>query len=79
MLGNSTIDQSLRLSKLVIFTEHENVMRRGGVISTLKNVAYGVNVSGLGLETLLRPELNLLVSILLPLSGPEEYTDDVHL
>jgi Domain of unknown function (DUF383) len=79
MLGKSTIDSSMRLSKLVCFTEHEDVMRRGGVISTLKNVAYGINLdNGTGLELMLESSLNLLVYILLPLSGPEDYDDDVY-
>jgi hypothetical protein len=77
-LGKSTFDSSLRLSKLVCFTEHPNVMRRGGVISTLKNIAFGINVDGgNGLELMLHNDLNMLVYLLLPLSGPEDYDDDV--
>lgn len=76
-LGQSTVDKTIRLSKVIMFTEHKDLIRRGGAVSTLKNVAFGVNVdAGRGLEILIDPSLNLLVYILLPLSGPEDYTDD---
>jgi hypothetical protein len=75
-LNKSTVDGTSRLSKLVVFTEHSNLFRRGGVISTLKNVCYGVSLEKKGLEVLLDPELNLFVYVLLPLMGPEEYEMD---
>ncbi|KAJ3309657.1 hypothetical protein HDV04_005844 [Boothiomyces sp. JEL0838] len=75
-LTTSTVDQTQRLSKLVVFTEHKSVIRRGGVLSAIKNVCYGANLEKKGLDVLLSPELNLLVYILLPLSGSEDYTDE---
>lgn len=76
-LSTSTIDSTQRLSKLMVFTEHKSIIRRGGCVSAIKNICYGANVAQKGFEILLNPELNLLVYILLPLSGSEEYTDDV--
>ncbi|KAJ3041325.1 hypothetical protein HK097_002289 [Rhizophlyctis rosea] len=53
--------------------EHEDKIRRGGCISAVKNGAFDVD----GHEGLLfDEELNLLPYLLLPLSGPEEYTDE---
>lgn len=79
-LGKSTVDSSVRLSKLVCFIEHPDVMRRGGVISTLKNVAYGINIDGgNGLDLMLDDSLNMLVYILLPLSGSEDYDEEVNI
>jgi hypothetical protein len=75
-LGKSSVDNILRLSKIIIFTEHSNLIRRGGVISTLKNVTYAANLENKGNDVLLDPELNLFVYVLLPLSGPEDYTDE---
>jgi hypothetical protein len=75
-LGHSTVDNTLRLTKLVIFTEHPNLVRRGGVISTLKNVCYAANLENKGLDVLLHEDVNLFVYVLLPLSGPEDYTDE---
>ncbi|PSK55881.1 Protein HGH1 [Elsinoe australis] len=64
------------LSKLVVFTEHESVIRRRGVASTIKNVCFEVSSHG----KLLAPEseggVNLLPYILLPLMGGEEYGDE---
>jgi hypothetical protein len=76
-LHPSTIDGVKRMSKLLVFTEHASVMRRGGCVSAIKNIAYSVNLSSQGVDLLMDPTLNILVYILLPLSGPEDYTDDV--
>ena len=75
-LQNSTVDQSLRLSKIVVFTEHPDPIRRGGVISTIKNCCHHANATGAGFQVLLDPDLELLDYILLPLSGSEDYTEE---
>lgn len=56
------------LSQLTPFTEHPSLIRRGGVISTIKNCCFATEVH----EKLLSPAgFNLLPAILLPLIGPE--------
>ncbi|KAL2915449.1 Protein hgh1 [Polyrhizophydium stewartii] len=75
-LSRSTVDNSPRLSKLVVFTEHSDTMRRGGVVSAIKNCCYGASVAKHGEDVLFSEELNLLVYLLLPLAGPEDYTDE---
>ncbi|KAF8327178.1 uncharacterized protein EI90DRAFT_2975172 [Cantharellus anzutake] len=70
------------LSKLVAFTEHPNIIRRRGVVSTIKNCAFDTSKH----KVLLAPErsidtaeknaqagVGLLPAILLPLAGPEEF------
>jgi hypothetical protein len=73
-ISDSTVDSVPRLCKIVCFTEHPDVIRRGGSISTLKNVALGLNMQGNALDHLFDPRINLIPYILLPLSGNEEYT-----
>ncbi|KAI8924214.1 hypothetical protein BC831DRAFT_466613 [Entophlyctis helioformis] len=75
-LSRTSVDGTLRLSKLVVFTEHTDVIRRGGAISTIKNCCFGASMAKRGEAVLLGAELNLLVYILLPLSGPEDYDED---
>ncbi|KAJ3183861.1 hypothetical protein HDU87_005977 [Geranomyces variabilis] len=71
--GRTGVDGAIRLSKMVVFCEHENKIRRAAAIATVKNAAFDAE----GHELLLTDtELNLLPYILLPLSGPEEYTDE---
>ncbi|TFK69306.1 DUF383-domain-containing protein [Pluteus cervinus] len=70
------------LSKLVSFTEHKDVIRRGGVASTIKNCCFHTP----GHRAMLSPEtvqiaisnakpapgVDVLPHLLLPLAGPEE-------
>lgn len=66
-------DGIIPLSKIIVFTEHKSVIRRRGVASTIKNVCFNTSAHG----TLLDPtKVNLLPYILLPLMGPEEYSDE---
>ncbi|EON65399.1 hypothetical protein W97_04637 [Coniosporium apollinis CBS 100218] len=61
------------LTKLTVFTEHKSVIRRRGVASTIKNVAFEVSAH----PTLLAADgVNLLPYIILPLMGPEEYSEE---
>ncbi|EEP77710.1 conserved hypothetical protein [Uncinocarpus reesii 1704] len=66
-------DSVIPITKLTVFTEHRSHIRRRGVASTIKNVAFEVPahpslVSG--------SHINLLPYILLPLAGPEEFDDE---
>lgn len=65
------------LSKLVVFTESKSTIRRRGVASTIKNAVFDIDAH----PRLLSDDeseagVNLLPYILLPLMGPEEYSDE---
>lgn len=72
------------VTKIQVFTDHPSHIRRLGVASTLKNVAFlspahPVLLSNLNPDPTLPPPsigANLLPYILLPLMGPEEYSDE---
>jgi hypothetical protein len=72
------------ITKIQVFTDHASHIRRLGVASTIKNVAFlvpahPVLLSNLNPDPSLPPPsigANLLPYILLPLMGPEEYADD---
>ncbi|KAF9435856.1 hypothetical protein BGZ76_005379, partial [Entomortierella beljakovae] len=61
------------LSKIVCFTEHPSVVRRGGVITTIKNASFNVDNHPSLLD---EDDINVLPYILLPLCGPEEFDLD---
>ncbi|KAF9183151.1 hypothetical protein BGZ51_004217 [Haplosporangium sp. Z 767] len=61
------------LSKIVCFTEHPNLVRRGGVITTIKNATFAVENHPALLD---ENDINVLPYILLPLCGPEEFDLD---
>jgi hypothetical protein len=72
------------ITKIQVFTDHASHIRRLGVASTIKNVAFLVPAHPVLLSNL-NPDLtlpppsigaNLLPYILLPLMGPEEYADE---
>ncbi|KAL4880514.1 hypothetical protein BJY04DRAFT_79527 [Aspergillus karnatakaensis] len=66
-------DGVVPVTKLTVFTEHTSTVRRRGVASTIKNVAFDIPFH----PTLLsETEANLLPYILLPIMGPEEYSDE---
>ncbi|GAA5909228.1 hypothetical protein JCM6882_003772 [Rhodosporidiobolus microsporus] len=80
----STPDPSIEppLAKLISFTEHPSTIRRGGVASTIKNAAF----EKAGHTRLVAPTndapasegcIDLLVQLLLPLCGNEEFDIDV--
>jgi|TARA_R110002003_G_scaffold127_9_gene11956 hypothetical protein len=72
------------ITKIQVFTDHASHIRRLGVASTIKNVAFlvpahPVLLSNLNPDPTLPPPsigANLLPYILLPLMGPEEYSDE---
>jgi hypothetical protein len=72
------------ITKIQVFTDHASHIRRLGVASAIKNVAFHVPAHPLLLSNLSPdPNLpppsigaNLLPYLLLPLMGPEEYSDE---
>jgi len=73
-LVSASYDNVVPLSKLISFTEHPNVIRRGGVISCIKNCCFETDHH---LDVLSEKKINVLPYILLPLCGPEEFDTDV--
>lgn len=77
-------DNIIPITKIQVFTDHASHIRRLGVASTIKNVAFLVSahpvlLSNLSPDPNLPPPsigANLLPYILLPLMGSEEYADD---
>ena len=76
MLGKSNVDGQFRLSKMIAFLGHENLIRRGGVTSVIKNSCFDTSMHEMLLTD---PDMNLLPYIMLPLMGPEDYDDDVRI
>jgi hypothetical protein len=66
-------DCVLPLTKLIVFTEHKSDIRRRGVASTIKNTAFDIASHPM---LLAEKEVNLLPYILLPIMGPEDYSED---
>ncbi|PGH22987.1 hypothetical protein AJ80_02902 [Polytolypa hystricis UAMH7299] len=66
-------DSVIPITKLTVFTEHQSHIRRKGVASTLKNVAFEIPSHP---QMLSEDGINLLPYILLPMAGPEEFPDD---
>lgn len=72
-LKPQTYDGVVPLSKLKVFTEHASDIRRKGVASTIKNVAFEVPSHPAFLS---EDEINILPYVLLPIMGNEEYDVD---
>ncbi|KAK9766856.1 Protein hgh1 [Basidiobolus ranarum] len=66
-------DNEAPLTKITCFTEDSHVIRRGGVISTIKNCCFATQSHS---DLLDEDQINILPSILLPLCGPEEFDLD---
>ncbi|KIW20320.1 hypothetical protein PV08_00895 [Exophiala spinifera] len=80
-LSKREYDGVVPISKLTVFTEHKSNVRRRGVASTIKNVAFEVEKHPLLLADDSEmvdgvPGVNLLPYILLPLAGSEEYSEE---
>lgn len=61
------------IQRLLPFTEYaDSLVRRGGIVGTLKNCCFDVESH----EWLLSPEVDILSCLLLPLAGPEEFDDE---
>lgn len=63
-------DGVIPLTKLKVFTEHKSEVRRKGVASTIKNVAFDVQSHPSFLSD---TGINMLPYVLLPITGSEEY------
>ncbi|KAI1304473.1 hypothetical protein F5Y03DRAFT_357422 [Xylaria venustula] len=63
-------DGVVPITKLKVFTEHKSNIRRKGVASTIKNVAFDVPSHPLFIS---ENEVDILPYILLPITGNEEY------
>lgn len=81
LLSKREYDGVVPISKLTVFTEHKSHIRRRGVASTIRNVAFEIDKHPLLMadetETInATPGANLLPYILLPLAGSEEYSEE---
>ncbi|GAW21587.1 hypothetical protein ANO14919_111100 [Xylariales sp. No.14919] len=63
-------DGVIPITKLKVFTEHKSNIRRKGVASTIKNVAFDVPSHPLFMS---EDNIDILPYILLPITGNEEY------
>ena len=63
-------DGVVPLNKLKVFTEHKSDVRRKGVASTIKNVAFDIPSHPLFFA---EDEVDILPYVLLPITGNEEY------
>lgn len=64
----------LQLARLVCFMSHPSIVRRGGVLSTVKNVLFNSEFHHLVIGP--DAKLDLLPYLLLPLAGPEELSEE---
>ncbi|KAF7798572.1 hypothetical protein EIP86_009794 [Pleurotus ostreatoroseus] len=80
-------DLEYPLAKFLVFTEHKDTIRRGGVASIMKNCAFHKEAHRAMLSpdtekfaippsTTVAPGMDVLPYLLLPLAGPEEYDLD---
>ncbi|XP_012254258.2 protein HGH1 homolog [Athalia rosae] len=61
------------IQRLLPFTEYrESMVRRGGIVGTLKNCCFDTEYH----QWLLSSEVDILPRLLLPLAGPEEFDDE---
>ncbi|KAI1107463.1 DUF383-domain-containing protein [Jackrogersella minutella] len=66
-------DEVIPLTKLKVFTEYKSDVRRKGVASTIKNVAFDIPSHPLFLS---EDDIDILPYILLPIMGNEEYDEE---
>jgi hypothetical protein len=72
-LTPQTYDGVVPLTKMTVFTEHKSDIRRKGVASTIKNVAFEIDAHP---NFLAEDEINILPYLLLPITGNEEYEEE---
>lgn len=72
-LTKQEYDGVVPLTKLIVFTEHKSDIRRKGVASTIKNVAFEIDSHS---EMMSEDEINALPYLLLPITGNEEYDEE---
>lgn len=66
-------DGVIPLTKIRVFTDHKSDVRRKGVASTIKNVAFDVPSHP---RFLSEEDIHILPYVLLPIMGNEDYDDD---
>lgn len=71
--SRQSYDDAIPLTKLKVFTEHKSDVRRRGVASAIKNIAFDISVHPSFLD---EDEMNVLPYILLPIIGNEDYDED---
>jgi hypothetical protein len=72
-LTKQEYDGVVPLTKMIVFTEHKSDVRRKGVASTIKNVAFEIDSHS---ELMAEDEINILPYLLLPITGNEEYDEE---
>lgn len=72
-LTHQEYDGVVPITKLTVFTEHPSNVRRKGVASTIKNVSFEVSSHAM---LFAEDETNLLPYLLLPIAGPEEFSEE---
>jgi hypothetical protein len=72
-LTKQDYDGVVPLNKIKVFTEHKSDIRRKGVASTIKNVAFDVPAHQAFLD---EEQVNILPYLLLPITGNEQYDDE---
>lgn len=72
-LTRQEYDGVIPLTKIKVFTEHKSDIRRKGVASTIKNVAFDVPSHP---RLFSEDEIHILPYILLPIMGSEDYDPD---
>ncbi|OMH83509.1 Protein HGH1-like protein [Zancudomyces culisetae] len=70
-VSRASFDGEVPITKVMVFSEYPELIRRGGVASSIKNVCFDLEAH----ERLLH-ELNILPYILLPLCGNDEYDEN---
>lgn len=66
-------DDVVPLNKIKVFTEHRSDIRRKGVASTIKNVAFDIPSHPAFMD---EDRVNILPYILLPITGGEQYDEE---
>lgn len=72
-LTRQNYDGIIPLTKITVFTEHKSDIRRKGVASTIKNVAFDVPSHP---RLFSEDEIHIFPYILLPIMGSEDYDPD---
>ncbi|KAH7035588.1 uncharacterized protein B0I36DRAFT_318658 [Microdochium trichocladiopsis] len=72
-LKKQEYDGVIPLDKIKVFTEHKSDVRRKGVASTIKNIAFEIPYHQ---QLIADDEIDILPYILLPIMGSEEYDED---
>jgi hypothetical protein len=75
-LAKQEYDGVVPITKLTVFTEHKSHIRRKGVASTLKNVAFEISYHPMLLANDESTGADFLPYVLLPLAGNEELSDE---